>query len=340
MALTLSSKLLLLAALVVAYFAGLGAAESFKDKKPLVIHGGLNYNDLVDPKYTPHGDMFAHFDCSACLVVARVLGERMNASLRENAGSFVVSHRQDTLGKDARRRDYRDSELRTIEVLETLCDSENYERFAFRFNNKTKSRAYHLVTDTDMMEASRPPLREDTQYPQGPPFSINATGAMLPMAIFYNANEHRHLRHLVRGAGQHFCVHAMDDFDEEMEIIVRNATTLEEVEYYLCGLYRGAVSSLTTNMPPTPPSGNRSEVVQEIRSTEGETCRKLFPAMEKPLIPVCAPVDKVARAAHMDNLRWRFFDNKNRTQNSTLLTEREQELSEEYQHEVDTDVEF
>lgn len=88
-----------------------------------------------------------HLQCSACLAVAELVGQKMNETAKLKT-TFQASHRLDARNK-VKRIDYESSELRAYEILEGLCN-ELEKDYVFRLgenelrlfsSNKSLSRA-------------------------------------------------------------------------------------------------------------------------------------------------------------------------------------------------------
>lgn len=189
--------------------------------------------------YAVHGKDYKHLECSSCLAVARVLGDRMNASLK-HAGSYRVSQRTDQ-NNNVLRRDYRTGELRSVEVLDNLCNTAAFSLFVLRLDTLTKVRGYHKKSFDAMKEYNRTALLEGIPHSSLTAEDIKAVAdeveiGMLPLAKLYTTKENEALRDLYRMAPGALCAELVSEFDDEMSTIVRFAETLTTVEEQLCGL--------------------------------------------------------------------------------------------------------
>ncbi|KAG5496262.1 hypothetical protein JKF63_02563 [Porcisia hertigi] len=233
-----------------------------------------------------HGLGYEHLDCSACITVARALFNRINKTLAESPSTYLISHR---LGKqnELRRRQYRNSELLVSEVMENVCTSYGSDEPLLRLHPKSKVRLYHQQVFGDVRLGVRHALREDEFYPaDADPAAWADKGSMhrYPIAKLYSRKDAEALRGLQsRHAAPTMCALLVEEFEDEIEELVKAARTLAETEYGLCGM----------ELPPKLSSPTLNG------GTEGDNGSSV------PLITnVCADVEVLRAAAHRDQQRW------------------------------------
>lgn len=79
--------------------------------------------------------------CSACQAVVEILGDKMNETASKKQ-TILKSHRIESGGVGDRRIDYESSELRGYELLEKLCDQNNYGSYMLREQRRTGLRIF------------------------------------------------------------------------------------------------------------------------------------------------------------------------------------------------------
>lgn len=237
------------------------------------------------PRQHPPG--FSHMDCSSCLAVAHVLGEKMNKSLAAYSSSFLGSHRLD-VSNQLKRVQYADSELRAAEVLEDACAKDVYEWYHLRLNPQTKVRGYHFFYYSHLEEAVRPILLEGAMFPTNDTYEAERSSKMASVAQLYSTTEKKKLGSLYKTAPASLCVQLMTDADEEIEEMVRNAQYLWEIERNLCGLDIG---------PWWPEDDGKEE-------DEYSRKRPQWGGLEEPLLSVCAASNPIMKDARNDQILW------------------------------------
>ncbi|GET91542.1 hypothetical protein, conserved [Leishmania tarentolae] len=233
-----------------------------------------------------HGDGYEHLDCSACIAVARTLFERLNKTLAENPSTYLISHRLSKQNQ-LRRRQYRNSELLVTEVMENMCTSYKSDIRSLRLHPKSKVRLYHQQTFGDMNLGVRHALREDEVYPADTDpakFADKRDGHLYPIAKLYSPKDASKLQGLESlSATPTMCALLVEEFEEEIEGIIKVVHSLEEAEYSLCGM-------------PLPVNGTRTTLVGEADEAEVGS----LPTITN----VCADVEVLRAAARRDQQRW------------------------------------
>lgn len=260
---------------------------------------------------------WAHLDCSSCLAVAAVLGERMNRSLSDAPGSYLVSHRLERESSE-RRIAYKRGELRGVEVLDNMCGDKAFQRFFLRLNPKSKVRGYHVLNHGVCKKGYRDALLERDSFPDkksvGSWFWSKLDGITIPVAHFYNKYEHVKMGNAgFHKAAQVACANFLDGHDEELTELVRELDWLSEVEEQLCGLDWGHVVSTTRRQISDLPE--KKTTVKD----EGEPWKGL----SAPLSSVCVDRKGVQASARIDQKRWFAWSFKRKQKREALRAEKE-----------------
>lgn len=79
--------------------------------------------------------------CSACKAVCEILGDKMNETAAKKQ-TVLKSHRLEAGKVGDRRVDYESSELRGYELLENLCEQNNYGSYMLREERRTGLRIF------------------------------------------------------------------------------------------------------------------------------------------------------------------------------------------------------
>ena len=225
-----------------------------------------------------HGPGYEHLDCSACLTVSRALFGRLNATLNENPSTYLASHRLNRANQ-LRRRPYRNSELLVTEVMDNFCRSYENDERTLRLHPKSKVRLYHQQVWKDVTLGVRPSLREDEVYPAGahdPQWDNYVELRRYEIAKVYSPKDEEALKGMsMLKATPAMCATLVEEFEDEIEELVKLAHNLSDIEYGLCGL-------------PLPGTADAAEVRATIL----------------PITNVCARTEVLRAAAHRDQLRW------------------------------------
>ncbi|CCW62848.1 unnamed protein product [Phytomonas sp. EM1] len=266
---------------------------------------------------TQHGEKWKHLDCSACLVVARVLETRMNSSLEFGPTTYLVASRMEEGSKSNNRRlDFRTSEARAIEVLEYFCDAGFYHDYPLRLNSKTKVRGYHLRTHGDMRNANYTELNEDHFFPpdldRAELDKMHSEGK-LPLARLYTAGEIRELSVLTTSAPEQFCVRLMAEHEELLEEIIKYANSLSELEAHLCGF-------------------RWQEMADSAAESSSSDSKDLFKVLGRPLTRVCEDAAALQASATLDQQRWEAWENRSQGRDSMAKVAKEVELNRAPRH--------
>ncbi|AYU81758.1 hypothetical protein, conserved [Leishmania donovani] len=256
-----------------------------------------------------HGAGYEHLDCSACITVARTLFERLNQTLAENPSTYLISHR---LGKknQLRRRQYRNSELLVTEVMENVCTSYKNDARLLRLHPKSKVRLYHQQVFGDTRLGVRHALREDEVYPadaDSAAWAEKLDGQLYPIARLYSRQDADALQGLQSlSATPTMCALLVEEFEDEIESLVKSVRSLEETEHSLCGM------ALPVNKPRTALDGE----------TEGDE------VSSAPLITnVCADVEVLRAAARRDQQRWEQYERREAKRKAKLDQRRKLETT-------------
>ncbi|KAK7199805.1 Enriched in surface-labeled proteome protein 16 [Novymonas esmeraldas] len=237
-----------------------------------------------------HGAGYEHLDCSACITVARTLFYRLNETIAHNPSTYLISHR---LSKEnqLRRRAYRNSELLVTEVMENICISYQNDERSLRLHPKSKVRLYHQQVYGDVRLGVRHALREDELYPADADpaqWADRLDGHRYPVARLYSPKDAEALHGLHSfAAAPTMCALLVEEFEEELEDLVKTARSHAEVEYGLCGM-------------ALPPGG----AVPTLHGVTGEADDE---SSVRPITNVCANEEALRAAAHQDQLRWAQF---------------------------------
>ncbi|RNE99715.1 uncharacterized protein Tco025E_08941 [Trypanosoma conorhini] len=177
---------------------------------------------LDDPRFRIHGPSYAYMDCSACIAFAGYLGQRMNASLEydgRGGATFLSTHRLDAKNK-LQRSVYATSELRSVEVLEKICNDALEENYVLRLDLDRRIRVYESE-------------KSDS-----------------PFAQHYSLQDAEALKSVSKTAVRSFCTRVMDEEEDAMMALVREVRELAELERRLCG--GNDVNSSAATTPPPP----------------------------------------------------------------------------------------
>jgi hypothetical protein len=228
-----------------------------------------------------HGPGYEHLDCSACLTVGRALFGRLNATLQENPSTYLASHRLNRANQ-LKRRAYRNSELLVTEVMDNFCRSYQNDERTLRLHPKSKVRLYHQQVWKDATLAVRPSLREDEVYPAGahePKWDDYVELRRYEIAKVYSPKDQEALHGMeMLAATPTMCATLVEEFEDEIEELVKVAHSLSDIEYGLCGLPLA--------------DGEDTAAAAEVR------------AAIQPITNICSQTEVLRAAAHQDQLRW------------------------------------
>ncbi|KPA84771.1 hypothetical protein ABB37_01257 [Leptomonas pyrrhocoris] len=231
-----------------------------------------------------HGPGYEHLDCSACLTVSRALFVRLNATLSESPSTYLASHRLNRVNQ-LKRRPYRNSELLVTEVMDNFCSSYKNDERTLRLHPKSKVRLYHQQIWKDVTLGVRHSLREDEVYPEGahdPQWDDYVELRRYQVAKVYSPKDQGALHGMeMLAATPTMCATLVEDFEDEIEELVKLAHNLSDIEYGLCGL------------PLADPTDAAA-------SGEAEAVRDAI----RPITNICALTEQLREAAHQDQLRW------------------------------------
>ncbi|ESL08349.1 hypothetical protein TRSC58_03948 [Trypanosoma rangeli SC58] len=177
---------------------------------------------LDDPRFHIHGPSYAYMDCSACIAFAGYLGQRMNASLKydgRGGATFLSTHRLNEKNK-LQRSVYATSELRSVEVLEKICNDALKENYVMRLDLDRRIRVYESE-------------KSDS-----------------PFAQHYSMQDAEALKSVSKSAVWTFCTRVMSEEEDAMMALVREVRDLTELERRLCG--GNDVNSSAVTTPPLP----------------------------------------------------------------------------------------
>ncbi|RNF02728.1 hypothetical protein TraAM80_06179 [Trypanosoma rangeli] len=177
---------------------------------------------LGDPRFRIHGPSYAYMDCSACIAFAGYLGQRMNASLEydgRGGATFLSTHRLNEENK-LQRSVYATSELRSVEVLEKICNDALRENYVLRLDLDRRIRVYESE-------------KSDS-----------------PFAQHYSMQDADALKSPSKTAVWTFCTRVMSEEEDAMMALVREVHDLTELERRLCGGNDVNSSAVTTPPPP------------------------------------------------------------------------------------------
>ncbi|CBZ29594.1 conserved hypothetical protein [Leishmania mexicana MHOM/GT/2001/U1103] len=256
-----------------------------------------------------HGAGYEHLDCSACITVARTLFERLNQTLAENPSTYLISHRLSKKNQ-LRWRQYRNSELLVTEVMESMCTSYKNDARLLRLHPKSKVRLYHQQVFGDTRLGVRHALREDEVYPADADpaaWTEKLDGHLYPIARLYSRKDADALQGLQSlSAMPTMCALLVEEFEEEIERLVKTVRSLEETEYSLCGM------ALPVTRPRTALDGETEE--DEVSSI--------------PLITnVCADAEVLRAAARRDQQRWEQYEHREAKRKAKLAQRRKLETA-------------
>ncbi|KAG5470604.1 hypothetical protein LSCM1_01850 [Leishmania martiniquensis] len=236
-----------------------------------------------------HGAGYEHLDCSACLTVATTLFHRLNRTLSEKPSTYLISHR---LSKQNQQRwhQYRNSDLLVADVMEGICDPYKNDIRLLRLHPKSKVRLYHQQSFGDAFIAVRHALREDEVFPADADPSAWAekqNASLYPMATLYSRKDVEGLHRSQRSPmASVMCALLVEEFEEEIEELVKAARTHSDMEYGLCGM-----------APPL----SKAVPTHDEATAEGEAGSVPF------ITNVCANVEVLRAAAGRDQQRWQQF---------------------------------
>lgn len=233
-----------------------------------------------------HGPGYEHLDCSACLTVSRALFERLNGTLSENPSTYLASHRLNRANQ-LKRLPYRNSELLVTEVMDNFCRSYQNDERTLRLHPKSKVRLYHQQAWRDAKLAVRPSLREEETFPDGahdPEWDDYVPLRRYQIAKVYSPKDQEALQGLAMlGATPAMCATLVEEFEDEIEDLVKLAHNVSDIEYGLCGM-------------PLPEDGEDAEAAAAARAE--------VMAAIRPITNICARTAVLREAARQDQLRW------------------------------------
>ncbi|KAG5470188.1 hypothetical protein LSCM4_02882 [Leishmania orientalis] len=236
-----------------------------------------------------HRDGYEHLDCSACITIAGTLFRRLNQTLSDKPSTYLISHRL-SKEKQLRWRRYRNSELLVTDVMDDVCTSYKNDLRLLRMHPKSKVRLYHQQSFGDARIAIRHALREDEVYPidaDPAAWAEKQDGSLYPIATLYSPRDADKLHGSQSlSVATAMCALLVDEFEEEIEELVKTARSQAEMEYSLCGM------ALPLSRAGPTLDGD---------ATESE-------ASSVPLITnVCADVEVLRAAARRDQQRWEQY---------------------------------
>ncbi|KPI87420.1 hypothetical protein ABL78_3504 [Leptomonas seymouri] len=269
-----------------------------------------------------HGPGYEHLDCSACLSVSRALFGRLNTTLSENPSSFLSSHRLNSENQ-LKRLPYRNSELLVAEVMDDFCRSYLNDERSLRLHPKSKVRLYHQQVWKDSTLGVRPSLREDELYPEGehnPDWDVYVELRRYPIATAYSPKDQEALHGMeMLAATPTMCAMLVEDFEEEIESLVKLAHNLSDIDYGLCGLPLAKAAGISA-----------AAEVEKVR------------AAIQPITNICARTEVLREAAHRDQLRWSQYMRREARRKAKLAEEmalkKDTEESDKTGHENQADV--
>lgn len=147
---------------------------------------------------------YPSLQCSACKAVIEILGDKMNETASKKT-TFLKSHRIEGNQVGDRRADYATSEVRGYELLENLCEQNNYGSYMLREERRTGLRIFS---------------RE----------------AALQQCLPYNDVDRKDLHDTMTSKYVHkICAELVEEHEDALVKLVKNLRQLDDLQHAFCG---------------------------------------------------------------------------------------------------------